>query len=86
MNGAAKKFPAGGTELSRADEDYPLMDRKDLQAKIIELRDAAEQARALSVDLSDPKAEQESLELARKLEEEADALERKVGRKKEETK
>lgn len=57
------------------------MDRKDLQAKIVELRDAAEQARALSVDLSDPKAEQESLELARKLEEEADALEKKMQRK-----
>lgn len=55
------------------------MDRKALQARIVELRDAAEQARALSVDLSDPKAEQESLELARKLEEEAAALERKMG-------
>lgn len=54
------------------------MDRKALRAKIAELRDAAEQARALSVDLTDPKAEQESLELARRLEDEAAALERKV--------
>lgn len=86
MSEAAKEFPAGRTELSRADDDYPVMDRKTLRAKIVELRDAAEQARALSVDLSDPKAEQESLELARKLDEEAAALERKLGRKKAETK
>jgi hypothetical protein len=59
------------------------MDRKALQAKIVELRDAAEQARALSVDLTDPQAEQESLELARKLEEEAAALERKVRSKRQ---
>ncbi len=86
MSEAAKKFQTGRTELSRADDDYPVMDRKTLRAKIVELRDAAEQARALSVDLSDPKAEQESLELARKLDEEAAALERKLGRKKAETK
>lgn len=54
------------------------MDRKALHAKILELRDAAEQARALSVDLTDPKAEQESLELARRLEEEATVLELKM--------
>lgn len=55
------------------------MDRKALRAKILELRDAAEQARALAIDLSDPKAEQEALELARKLEAEVAALERKEG-------
>lgn len=54
------------------------MDRKELIAKIAELRDAAEQARALSVDLTAPEAEQGFLELARKLEEQAAALERRL--------
>lgn len=56
------------------------MDREAKRARIAELRDAAEQARALSVDLTDPKAEQESLELARRLDAEADALEREIAR------
>lgn len=60
------------------------MDKKALWAKIAELRDAAEQARALSVDLSDPKTEQVFLELARKLEAEAAALEKKAGDKPDE--
>lgn len=51
------------------------MDRKAQRAKIAELRDAAEQARALSVDLTAPEAEQGFLELARKLDEEAAVLE-----------
>ncbi|QIG47852.1 hypothetical protein G5V57_09030 [Nordella sp. HKS 07] len=58
------------------------MDQKALQAKIAELREAAEQARALSVDLSDPEAEQGFVELARKMDAEADALERTAERKK----
>lgn len=57
------------------------MDRQAIRAKILELRDAAEQARALAVDLTDPRAEQDSLELARRLEEQAVALERKLGGK-----
>jgi hypothetical protein len=56
------------------------MDRKALHAKIAELRDAAEQARALSVDLTAPDAEQGFLELARKLEEVASALEREAAK------
>jgi hypothetical protein len=57
------------------------MDKKALRAKIAELRDAAAQARALSVDLTAPQAEQGFLELARKLDAEADALEKAAGRK-----
>lgn len=57
------------------------MDQKARRAKIAELRDAAEQARALSVDLTAPEAEQGFLELARKLEEEAAALEQKAVKK-----
>ncbi|WP_119392799.1 hypothetical protein [Taklimakanibacter lacteus] len=61
------------------------MDRKALRAKIAELRDAAEQARALAVDLTAPEAEQGFLELARKLEDEASALERQAAKKPDKT-
>jgi hypothetical protein len=60
------------------------MDKKALRAKIAELRDAAVQARALSVDLTAPEAEQGFLELARKLDAEADALEKAAVRKPDE--
>lgn len=56
------------------------MDKKALRTKIAELRDAAEQARALSIDLTAPEAEQGSLELARKLDAEADALEQAISK------
>lgn len=58
------------------------MDQKTLRAKIAELREAAEQARALSMDLSDPEAERGFVEFARKMDAEADALERSAARTK----